>query len=66
MRAHYLNFIYGEWIDFIAHVVWMALIADYNSDLIYAGFEVQHILTSVAQSGIRYVSFFNLTILDFR
>ncbi|KAJ3309852.1 hypothetical protein HDV04_005554 [Boothiomyces sp. JEL0838] len=53
LRSHYLNFILGEWIDLVTHVVWMIIIADINPEWIYVGFEVQHIILSIIQSGIR-------------
>ncbi|KAJ3270527.1 hypothetical protein HDV01_007730 [Terramyces sp. JEL0728] len=56
LRSHYLNFILGEWIDLVTHVVWMFIIADVNPEWIYVGFEVQHIILSIAQSGIRYIT----------
>ncbi|KAJ3370892.1 hypothetical protein HDU91_005765 [Kappamyces sp. JEL0680] len=53
LRSHYLNFIWGEWLDFIAHIVWMVVACTWTTELIYPGFELLHIFTSIAQIGIR-------------
>jgi hypothetical protein len=53
LRSHYLNFMYSEWLDLVAHIVLMFLVVDINPEWIFPGFEVQHILTSAAQIGIR-------------